>query len=492
MLFNSIEFAIFLPVVFIFYWLIFKDSLKWQNVFIMIVSYVFYGWWDYRFLSLIAFSSVLDFIIGIALKNNNIKQQRKALLILSLTVNLGLLAYFKYVNFFITSFYEAFTFLGQPFSKGTLSIILPVGISFYTFQTLSYSIDVYKKKLEPTTNAIAFFSYVAFFPQLVAGPIERASCLLPQFFRKREFNYERAMDGARQILWGLFKKIVIADGAAVYVNKIFDHYEQLPGSALLIGAILFSFQIYGDFSGYSDIAIGTARIFGFNLMQNFAFPYFSRDIAEFWRRWHISLSTWFRDYVYLPLGGSRCNLLRNIRNVFIIFIVSGFWHGANWTFIVWGTLNALLFIPLLLVKHNRKHLAIVGQGKIFPSVKEMLKVGLTFFIVCLTWIVFRAENMNQALGFITHLFSPSLLDVLSGFYSITIDIQRLMLIFIYIGILIIIEWNAREKQHGLEINNSQSLSLIKKICNISLYIVLAILIIINIPNEARGFIYFQF
>jgi len=304
MLFNSIEFAFFLPIVFIFYWFVTKRNLRVQNIFLVVSSYIFYGWWDWRFLSLIIFSSIIDFIVGIGLSKTDKPQKRKGLLYISIFVNLGFLGFFKYFNFFAENFSQAFTLLGNPISVSSLNIILPVGISFYTFQTLSYSIDVYKRKLEPTKDIFAFFAFVSFFPQLVAGPIERATNLLPQFFRKRIFEYDKAVDGMRQIMWGLFKKVVIADNAAKYANLIFNNSDQYSGSTLLLGALFFTFQIYGDFSGYSDIAIGTSRLFGFNLKRNFAYPYFSRDIAEFWRRWHISLSTWFRDYLYIPLGGS--------------------------------------------------------------------------------------------------------------------------------------------------------------------------------------------
>jgi D-alanyl-lipoteichoic acid acyltransferase DltB (MBOAT superfamily) len=378
MLFNSIDFAIFLPLVFILYWFINKKHLRFQNIFLLIASYIFYSWWDWRFLSLIIFSTVVDYSVGISLSYKKNLLTRKLLLITSLVVNLGFLGFFKYYNFFIDNFREAFSFFGGEFNANSLRIVLPVGISFYTFQTLSYTIDVYRQKIKPTKSFIAFAAYVSFFPQLVAGPIERATNLLPQFLNKRKFDYNKAINGMRQILWGLFKKIVIADSCAVYVNDIFANYSIHSGSTLVLGAILFAFQIYGDFSGYSDIAIGTARLFGFNLMRNFAFPYFSRDIAEFWRRWHISLSTWFRDYLYIPLGGSRGNTANKIRNIFIIFIVSGFWHGANWTFIVWGALNAIYFLPLLLLNQNRKNLEIVAKNRLLPSLKDFFSILMTF------------------------------------------------------------------------------------------------------------------
>ncbi|EPR66318.1 MBOAT family O-acyltransferase [Cyclobacterium qasimii] len=345
MLFNSLEFAIFLPIVFILYWFATNKNLKVQNLLLVASSYLFYGWWDWRFLSLIMFSTLVDYSIGCLLFNQENKIRRKGLLWISIIVNLGLLGVFKYYNWFLDSLYYAIPSLKVVTGFNTLDILLPVGISFYTFQTLSYTIDVYKRKLEPTKDLIAFSAFVSFFPQLVAGPIERATNLLPQFYTKRKFSYPLAVDGLKQILWGLFKKMVIADNCAEYANLIFNNSNDYSGSTLVLGAFFFAFQIYGDFSGYSDIAIGTSRLFGFNLMQNFAFPYFSRDIAEFWRRWHISLSTWFRDYLYIPLGGSKGGLGMKIRNTFIIFIVSGFWHGANWTFIIWGGLNALYFYP---------------------------------------------------------------------------------------------------------------------------------------------------
>ncbi|MBA7589549.1 Peptidoglycan O-acetyltransferase [subsurface metagenome] len=337
---------------------------------------------------------MVDYLVGIRLEKQQDKIKRKMLLLTSILVNIGFLGFFKYYNFFAENFIKAFTIFGKHPDITSLNIILPVGISFYTFQTLSYSIDVYKGKFKPTKDIIAFFAFVAFFPQLVAGPIERATNLLPQFYKKRYFKYDKAIDGMRQILWGLFKKIVIADNCARYVNVIFSNYSDYSGSTLVIGLLLFTFQIYGDFSGYSDIAIGTARLFGFNLMRNFAFPYFSRDIAEYWRRWHISLSSWFRDYVYIPLGGSRGSTWMKIRNIFIIFLITGFWHGANWTFIVWGFINACYFLPLMLMKQNRKYLNVVAEGKLLPNIKEFFQMGTTFFITCIARVFFRSESIS--------------------------------------------------------------------------------------------------
>ena len=400
MLFNSIDFAIFLPIVFLLYWFVANKNLKLQNFLLVAASYLFYGWWDWRFLSLILFSTLVDYSVGRRLRTEINQTKRKVLLWTSILVNLGFLGFFKYYNFFLDNFITAFSFFGTEIKVNSLNIILPVGISFYTFQTLSYTIDVYKRKLEPTKDFIAFSAFVSFFPQLVAGPIERATHLLPQFYKKRDFDYGKAVDGMRQILWGLFKKIVIADNCAEYANLIFNNSADYSGSTLVLGALFFTFQIYGDFSGYSDIAIGTSRLFGFDLMRNFNFPYFSRDIAEFWRRWHISLSTWFRDYLYIPLGGSRGGTWMKVRNTFIIFIVSGFWHGANWTFIIWGALNAIYFLPLLLTKNNRNNLDIAAHGRNLPSIRELSLMLLTFSLTVFAWIFFRADNIGHAISYI--------------------------------------------------------------------------------------------
>ena len=478
MLFNSIEFAVFLPVVFMLYWFVTNRNLKIQNLLLLIASYFFYGWWDWRFLSLIAFSSAVDYLVGLRLHRTQAVGKRKALLLVSIFVNLGFLGFFKYFNFFAESFADAFTLLGRHMETRRLNIILPVGISFYTFQTLSYSIDIFRRKLEPTRDVIAFFSFVSFFPQLVAGPIERATNLLPQFYRKRTFDYSLAVDGLRQMLWGLFKKIVIADNAAIYVNDIIQNYQNYNGSTLLIGTIFFAFQIYGDFSGYSDIAIGTARLFGFNIMRNFAFPYFSRDIAEFWRRWHISLSTWFRDYLYIPLGGSRGSTLMKVRNTFIIFIVSGFWHGANWTFIVWGALNAIYFLPLLLLKRNRVYTDTVAEGRLLPSIKELFLMGITFGLTLIAWVFFRAETVGSAVDYIMNIFNSSLFtypEVMNGRYSIIIVA------------FILIEWLQREKQHALELNGIRIPRAIRWI-----FYYMIIFGILAFGAEQQDFIYFQF
>ncbi len=482
MLFNSIDFAVFLPVVFLVYWFVANKNIRLQNAWILVTSYVFYGWWDWRFLSLIIFSSMVDYLVSQQMSGTQNDSRRKALLTCSVAVNLGLLGLFKYYDFFAVSLSEAFTLLGTPLDVSRLNILLPVGISFYTFQTLSYSIDVYRRKIEPSRDFFAFFAYVSFFPQLVAGPIERASNLLPQFDKKRVFNYAQASDGMRQILWGFFKKIVIADNCATYVNQIFDHHLEYSGVILVLGAVLFAFQIYGDFSGYSDIAIGTARIFGFSLMRNFAFPYFSRDIAEFWRRWHISLSTWFKDYLYIPLGGSQGSRWQKVLNTFIVFVVSGMWHGANWTFLFWGFLNACYFLPLLLTERNRKHLDVIRPTRWLPSMKETSQILLTFSMTTLAWIFFRANSLTHAWEYLSRIFASPYISN-PGFSSQTVTFGVFMLLIMS---LVVVEWLQRDKQHGLQIH-SWPLALRH---GAYLATIFAILIYGNFSNNE--FIYFQF
>jgi len=481
MLFNSIDFAVFLPIVFGLYWLLNKN-LKLQNVLIVVSSYVFYGWWDWKFLSLIIFSTAVDFIIGLKLQNENDEHKRKYYLWLSILTNIGILMFFKYFNFFADNFVEAFSFLGADIPKTSLNIILPVGISFYTFQTLSYTIDIYRKKLTPTTDFVAFAAFVSFFPQLVAGPIERAINLLPQFHKSRNFNYEEAVDGMRQILWGLFKKVVIADNCAEYVNLIFDSHSTSSGSVLAVGAVFFTFQIYGDFSGYSDIAIGTSRLFGFNLQQNFNFPFFSRDIAEFWRRWHISLSTWFRDYLYIPLGGSRGSKFLSLRNTFIIFLVSGFWHGANWTFIFWGFLNAIYFLPLLLLRRNRKHLDTVAQLSCFPNMKEIAAMLLTFSLTVFAFIFFRAESISQGFEYVSEMFSQSLFSVpaFPKFHTFVI-------LLCLISFFILQEWLGRFDKYAIEKTISKAPGVFRWGYYLMLFSSLFLL-----GGSEQEFIYFQF
>ena len=475
MLFNSTEYLIFLPLVFVLYWFVCR-GLRIQNFLLLLVSYVFYGWWDWRFLSLIAFSSVVDFLVAQGMTSTDDQRRRNLLLGVSLSVNLGMLGFFKYYNFFVDSFVDLFALFEVSLSVHTLSVILPVGISFYTFQTLSYTIDVYRGDLKPAKDWVAFFAYVSFFPQLVAGPIERATQLLPQFYEKRRFDYQQSLDGLGQICWGLFKKVVIADNCAPLVNEIFANYETLPATTLMLGAVYFAFQIYGDFSGYSDIAIGTAKLFGFNLMTNFRYPYFSRDIAEFWRRWHISLSTWFRDYLYIPLGGSRGGINMKLRNTFAIFLVSGFWHGANWTFVIWGLLNALYFLPLLLREKNRLNTGQVAEGRLFPTPLELGQMITTFALTCIAWVFFRAESLSHALGYLWRMGIGGIgpLDHYGRYLP-------------YLAALLLLEWVQRDKLHPLQLNDRAPVW--RWAVLIPVIITIAVL---GNTQEDMSFIYFQF
>lgn len=484
MIFNSIEFAIFLPIVFILYWFVFNRNLKLQNLFVVLASYVFYGWWDYKFLILIAFTSLCSWISGILIKKYRDKGKdmlSKWISISNIVVNLTILGVFKYYNFFVQSFADVF--LNGNSETLLLNVILPVGVSFYTFQALSYSIDVYRNKIEPTKDVVEFFAFVSFFPQLVAGPIERATNLLPQFSKKREFDYAQAVDGCRQILWGLFKKIAVADRCAVIVEDVFSTYQSQPGSTLLLGAIMFTFQIYGDFSGYSDIAIGTSKLFGIKLMRNFNVPYFSRDIAEFWRRWHISLTTWFRDYIYIPLGGSRCSKIKAIRNTFIIFLVSGLWHGANWTFLIWGAYHAFLFIPLLVFNKNRKYKEVVACDRKFPTFGELVRIAVTFFLVVIGWVIFRAESASQAWEYICGIFQVETVQIAYKFLSI----PSAKLTTVTIIIMMIFEWINRSNMHGLCLDKVKS-QLVRYVIYISIIFILMVFYV----GEPSQFIYFQF
>ena len=486
MLFNSFEFLLFLPTVFAVYWILNlwterPRGLQVQNLLLLIASYVFYGWWDWRFLSLIAFSTVVDYAVGIQIAKANAREisadadesarsrSAKRWLWVSLAVNLGLLGYFKYANFFIANWIEAWSAVGVTMDPWSLKVILPVGISFYTFQTLSYSIDIYRRRLQPTSNLIEFAAFVSFFPQLVAGPIERASALLPQIASRRKFDYPTAVSGLRLILWGLFKKVVVADTCAIYVNDVFANYTDYSGPTLMMGAVFFAFQIYGDFSGYSDIAIGTARLFGIQLMTNFRMPYFSRDIAEFWRRWHISLSTWFRDYLYIPLGGSRVGKWKAVRNTFIIFLVSGFWHGANWTFIVWGLIHALLFLPLLLRGRNRQHTANIQGG---PSLKEFRGMIGTFFVVTVAWVFFRGDSLTHALQFLSRWVDMSGANPTS----------QMLVTSLVLAAAVVGDWLL---QRGRFYPKPKSLRW-------GLYLAIATCVVLGWNDEANQFIYFQF
>lgn len=478
MLFNTLGFAAFFIFIFVFYWFVVNKNLKFQNLFLLATSYFFYSSWDWRFLFLLIFSTVLDYFSGIQIEKSTSVGRRKFWFWSSIAVNLGFLGVFKYFNFFADSFKELLSNFGLQVNTWSLIVILPIGISFYTFHGLSYVIDVYKKRIAAEKNYVDYAVFVSFFPLLVSGPIERATHLLPQIKKERTFNYNQAVDGLRQILWGLFKKMVIADNCAEYVNLIFNNSSHYFGSTLVIGAVFFAFQIYGDFSGYSDIALGVSRLLGIELLKNFSFPYFSRDIAEFWRRWHISLSSWFKDYLYIPLGGSKRGKWMQVRNTFVIFLVSGFWHGANWTFIVWGLLNAIYFLPLLLFSKNRDNIGIVAFNRTFPTFKEFISILITFGLTTFAWIFFRSKNLHQAFEYISQIFSKSL-------FSLP-DIRPTYLI-VLILFFISMEWLGRKDNYGLEKLGFQYNITFRCL----LYIVLFIAIFIFGAKEQQ-FIYFQF
>ncbi len=470
MLFNSFEFLAFLPIVFLLYWFVVYKYIKWQNVLLLIASYVFYGWWDWRFLSLIALSTLMDYFVGFRIHESKQQHIKKRWLWISMMFNLGLLGFFKYYNFFIDSWIDMLSGLGyQSENVWTLQVILPVGISFYTFQTMSYSIDIYREKLKPTKDFIVFAAFVSFFPQLVAGPIERATNLLPQFLDKRSFSYKTFSYGIKLMIWGFFLKLVVADRAAIYVNAVYNNFESHGGLSHIAATILFAFQIYGDFAGYSLIAIGTAKLFGFDLMTNFRRPYFSASVSEFWTRWHISLSTWFRDYLYIPLGGNRVAKPRWLFNLFVTFLISGLWHGANWTFMVWGALNGIyLIIEVLIGSKNRK---------------GVLNVFVTFALINFAWIFFRASSIEQALYIVKTIFtSPGRLYIGSGD-----DIAASMYAVLAIAILFMIEVK-KEYFDGLFSVSDNRLEFIR----LGAYAVVLFMILYFGVFGKSQFIYFQF
>lgn len=481
MLFNSFEFLFFLPIVWIAYWSL-KDHLRLQNLLVVVASYVFYGWWDWRFLILIAFTSAWSYVVGLLELRRWEAKPSRALLTISLVVNLGILGVFKYYDFFVDSFVSAFGFLFPgtlSTSTSSLHLILPVGISFYTFQALSYTIDVYRRNIRPTRDPFAFFAFISFFPQLVAGPIERATNLLPQFLRKKEFSYPDAVLGCRQMLWGFFKKMVVADNCAVVVNQYLNDGQMDNGLMVLCCVFLFSIQIYCDFSGYSDIAIGCSKLFGVKLMRNFAFPYFARDIAEFWRRWHISLTTWFRDYLYIPLGGSRCSKAKMVRNTFVIFLVSGLWHGANWTFVAWGAFHALLFLPLLLGGRNRKYLTDIAGDRWYPTFGEVGLMLRTFLLAMAGWLLFRATSLAEAGRWVADIFT------FTGYALSETFPHEGRVVFPMIGLLLVGEWINRREQFGFaRYPKWKGLRWV-------IYFFIVLLIFMYAPGS-QTFIYFQF
>ena len=478
MFFNSLSFALFLPIVFVLYWFVFNKTKSLQNGLLIVASYYFYSCWDWRFLFLLIFSTALDYFSGIQIEQSNSVTNRKIWFWVSISINLGFLCVFKYYDFFAVSFTQLLHGFGFSVNPSLIRLILPVGISFYTFHGLSYVIDVYKKRIEAERNFVDYSLFVSYFPLLVAGPIERATHLLPQVKVKRTFDYHKAKEGISQIVWGLFKKVVIADSCAMFANDIFNHYDKMNSLTLVLGAIYFAFQIYGDFSGYSDIALGTSKLFGIDLLRNFNYPYFSRDIAEFWRRWHISLSSWFRDYLYIPLGGSKGGMKSKIRNTFIIFIVSGFWHGANWTFIFWGALNAVYFLPLLITNNNRNNIDIVAKGKCLPSIKDFFKILFTFSLTTFAWIFFRAKTITDAFSYIKRIFSFNIEGKIQYLSIERYSVELLLLLFGFV----IVEWFSREHQQPFFGKNSA----------IKLLIIIGMIIIFGVYSNASDFIYFQF
>lgn len=477
MFFNSLHFAAFLPIVFILYWFVFNKNKSWQNGILIIASYYFYACWDWRFLFLLVFSTFLDYFTGIMIEKNETISKRKFWFWLSIIVNLGFLGVFKYYNFFVTSFTDLLSNFGFKVNPLLIKVVLPVGISFYTFHGLSYVIDIYYKRIKAEYNFIDYSLFVSYFPLLVAGPIERATHLLPQVKVKREFSFDKAKEGTYQILWGLVKKVVIADSCAIYANAIFNDYEQMNGMSLVIGAIYFAFQIYGDFSGYSDIALGTSKLFGIDLLKNFDYPYFSRDIAEFWRRWHISLSSWFRDYLYIPLGGSKGGKWMQVRNTFIIFLVSGFWHGANWTFIVWGGINAIYFLPLLLLGKNRNNLDTIQLRWKRESIRTLLSIMLTFSMTTFAWIFFRANTLTDGIGYIKRMFS----HFSTEFQYLSIERYTPELLILVV-VFVLFEWVNKYKIEPIS----------GKWEWIKVFACIVALLVLGVYSDYKEFIYFQF
>ncbi len=486
MLFNSLEYLFFLPVVFILYWTIFEKNLRYQNLMLLVASYFFYGWWSWKFLCLLLLSTILDFAYGFGVASKN-RKRSKQFLWLSIINNLGILAIFKYYNFFIAQFQTAFSFLGVHIDPFLLNIALPVGISFYTFHGLSYVFDIYRGVQQPVKNFIDYAVFVCFFPLLVAGPIERANHLLPQIQKIRQFDLARASIGLRLILWGIFKKVVVADNSAYFANEIFNNYTNYNGSAVFLGSFFFAIQIYCDFSGYSDIAIGSANLFGFDLLKNFKFPYFSRDIAEFWKRWHISLSSWFRDYLYIPLGGSKQGKLITVRNTFIIFLVSGFWHGASWNFIAWGTAHALGFMPLFLLSKNKINTKnAISENSIFPSIRELRGMITTFLFVQLCWIFFRAPSLDISFNMLGKIFS---FDFFAFPNINTPNQDKLKLLHLILAglFLFIAEWHSRTSDISTQFLDKITSSTIRWAIYISLTIM-----IVYFKGAPVEFIYFAF
>ncbi|WP_045225638.1 MBOAT family O-acyltransferase [Methyloterricola oryzae] len=486
MLFNSAEYALFLPIVFFAYVVSGLISLRAQNIVLIVAGYVFYGWWDWRFLSLIVLTSIIDFAAGYGMDVTPDGKARRWMMFSSLAANLGILGFFKYYNFFISSFVDAFAGIGISVNVPSLNVILPIGISFYTFQSLTYTIDIYQRKLRATRDPVVFMAYVAFFPQLLAGPIERAVHMLPQFSNPRHITPQGFASGLRQITWGLFCKLVVADNCAVIVNRIFEQPAPIQGSLIFVAAFFFAFQIYGDFSGYSHIACGSARLLGFELMQNFATPYFSQSMPEFWRRWHISLSSWFRDYVYIPLGGNRGTRLRQAGNILTTFTVSGLWHGASWTFVIWGFLNGLFCLPRLFIGEPLGRFVASGRWPVRLATVTF-RMGITFLLTLVAWIFFRAKTVGQAYDAIASLVSPTLLT------DPTASLRALGLLSttLYAGLgvasLLALEWVQRDKAYALDIETRPA-----TLRWAAYAAMVGMIVTLRYTGQTLDFIYFQF
>ena len=475
MLFNSLDFAVFFTIIFIGYWFIFNRNLTVQNAFLLLASYFFYACWDWRFLFLLFFSTITNFYFAQAISRQDLPNKRKTLLVIILCINLGLLGYFKYFNFFVGSFIDAFTIFGVQFSHGTYNIILPLGISFYTFQCISYVADVYRRHSEPVYDLLRFSLFTAFFPLLISGPIERKNHLMPQIEGKRLFDYSNSANAMRMILLGLFEKMVIADNCGAIVDSIFVDYAAQSGSTLFFTAIIYSFQIYGDFSGYSHIAIGCAGLLGFTLRDNFNYPYLAKNIADFWRRWHISFSSWLRDYIYFPLGGSKKGLLLQIRNLFIVFVISGLWHGANWTFIIYGSIHAALYIMYVLYKKWEKNNPYKLPSRL-AVVSDLAAIAVTFMILTLARVYFRSPSVGEANDYLGLIFSGSLFEkpAVSRLFVL------LLLLFVFL------EYLQRDKRHLLDIVSIRS-----KGIRYTIYL-LVVFMTIYYAGEAQSFVYFKF
>jgi len=441
---NSFAFLLFFVVVFFIYFFPLREKSKAQNVLLLLASYFFYGYADWKMLPLLVAVTLAFYGLGIGIayyRSMGDEKKGAALSATGIVLGAGLLLYFKYLNFFITSFTGMFESFGFQTNVSTFNILLPLGISFFTFRLISYAIEVNRGNIAPVRNIVTFGTYVAFFPCLLSGPIDRPQKFIPQLEKKRPFSYDMAVDGLRQILWGMFKKMVIADNLATIIHGIWSGYATESGSTLLLGAIFYSFQIYADFSGYSDMAIGVAKVLGFEVARNFNYPYFARNVSEFWRKWHMSLTSWFTDYIYIPLGGNRCSKGRQFFNTMVVFTICGFWHGANWTFVLWGAYNGLLFLPLILRK-KKKLSKVVAEGKWLPNLQETLNMLGTFVLVTFGWILFKATNVGEAFDYMARIFSPSLFSVPQ---------QKIGLL--YVLVLVASEWAGRRKEYVVCVAN---------------------------------------